>query len=196
MKLSKVFSLLKQKKNIVIMQGEDCQWIGDGYAMYPIYGLPDFTEHNLRILLDVKEDDWHKYRCEFKEKVSFSEKDCVPGEIPLIDAKMTINRKGVNFLPLTCNKTVYFIDYKYTKPLGDEYISYNYRTGERGGIIALMEGLVLRGVVAPILPDKDLVSDLREVCKLAEQISPRYQEPDNQDYEDNLSLFKDGEDDA
>lgn len=37
---------------------------------------------------------------------------------------------------------------------------------------------------------------MKTVIELAEQISPRYQEPDNQDYEDNLSLFKDGEDDA
>jgi len=48
MKLSKVFSIIKKEKELLIQEGiNNAQWIGTKKAIYQISGLPTFTADNI-----------------------------------------------------------------------------------------------------------------------------------------------------
>lgn len=100
MKLSKLFSLMKQRKRITVSQGMTAQWVGDGTALYPIYNLPQLTESTMRTLLDLTDDAWDKYTFEEHNTVHVSEEDFEEGQVQLEPARLSIRWNGVEYLPL------------------------------------------------------------------------------------------------
>ena len=183
MKLSAIWSLLKQRKRVVVHKGEDAQWVGDGYASYPIYSLPELNEENIRILLDVKEDAWDKFTCGFYPDVPFAEFDNGLCDRELQPLGISIFFRGKALLPLTDGHTLYYIEEKYLKPFNDFGPLFSYRPhgGFDEGIILLKEGMLLRGVAAPYYPNElegqELMEALRKVyfqtdTMLKEHIKP------------------------
>ena len=60
MKLKKVTSLCSKSKcyrlyDKIDSTGEVTQWLGDGYAMYPLNGLPILDEESLCAVFDISE---------------------------------------------------------------------------------------------------------------------------------------------
>ena len=57
MKIKQIESILKARKTIILFQdSENVQWLGDGSAAYPIFGLPNLTEQAIYTLFDIPED--------------------------------------------------------------------------------------------------------------------------------------------
>lgn len=195
MKLSAIWSLLKQRKRVAVHRGEDTQWVGDGYASYPIYSLPDLNEESIRILLDIKEDVWDKFTCGFYHNIPFSEDDnnlCDKGLQPL---GISIFFRGKSLLPLTDGQTLYYIEEKYLKPFNDFSPLFSYRPHEGfgEGIILLKEGMLLRGVVAPYYPTylegQELLEVLRKVYFRTDTMLKEHIKPEQADNADEQLSF-------
>lgn len=200
MKLSAIWSLLKQRKRVVVHKGEDAQWVGDGYVSYPIYSLPELNEESIRILLDVKEDAWDKFTCGFYPGVPFMEEDNALCDRELQELGISISFRGKMLIPLTDGLTIYYVEGKYLKPFNDfaPIFCYRPREGFGEGLILLKEGMLLRGVVAPYYPSElegqELLEALSKVyfrtdVMLKGHIRPEQAENTN----DQLSFNEEGE---
>lgn len=151
MKLNAIWSLLKQRKRVSIQKGVDAQWIGDGFAAYPIYLFPTLNEAGIRTLLDVSEESWDKFTCEIREGLSFCEDDFRIGDKEMQELGITISFRGKELIPITDGLEIYYIPAKYLKPFKDfEPMFYLRKQEDFGdGLIVVREGMLIRGVIIP-----------------------------------------------
>lgn len=153
MKLSKLFTLIKQHKRIVVAQGATAQWVGDGSVLYPVYNLPKLTERTMQTLLDLTGDAWDKFTFEEHEVLNVSEEDFEKDQTDLEPLNLYINWMGVEYFPLIGGGKIYYIKAKYLKPFSDDtLLSYSAR---KNNMIAVNEGLLLSAIIAPVDVSKD-----------------------------------------
>lgn len=151
MKLNAIWSLLKQRKRVSIQKSTDAQWIGDGFAAYPIYLFPTLNETGIRTLLDVSEESWDKFTYEIREGLSFYEDDFRIGDKEMQELGITISYRGKELIPITDGLEIYYIPAKYLKPFnGFEPMFYlRKQEGFGDGLIVVREGMLIRGVIIP-----------------------------------------------
>lgn len=165
MKLKTIAALCKKSQNIVIMEkpagGGDRveQWIGDGYALYPVYGLPYLDEEGVFTIFDVPEKQREKYSFHsgaLPEGMRFSDTD--RNERIIEDEKISIIAAGRTLKPLQTRGGLVFIDAKYLTPLADmlEVLELYERVKDSGqAYIAAKAGFILVAVIMPY----DIVSE-------------------------------------
>ena len=164
MKLNSILSLLKQRKRVVIHNGDNAQWIGDGFASYPIYSLPYLSEESMQMLLGIDFEAWSKYTYDYIDRVPFSEEDFTADEITLSELEVEISYRGCDMILLSDGARVYYIEKKYLKPFNDFEPVFFYRSEKK--MIAVKEGMLLRGVIMPHyfadVSKKELLDELRK----------------------------------
>lgn len=183
MKLSKLWALLKASKYITKWEGSDTEWLSDGRAFFPVYGLPTLTEQALRTMLDVNEDKWTSYHYREEGELPFSDLDNFRDDEELHVSKVTFTVWGVEFVVLTKGLDIYLISMKELKPLDSEGLGFYFRDG----FVAVKEGMVLRAVITPeIITDDMILAELMSIAtklhgaardrQLQEFAEQRYQE--------------------
>lgn len=196
MKLSKLWALLKASKYITKWEGSDTEWLSDGRAFFPVYGLPTLTEQALRTMLDVDEDKWTGYHYREEGKLPFSDLDNFQDDEELHVSKVTFTVYGVEFVALTKGLDIYLVRMKELKPLDSEGLGFYLRDG----FVAVKEGMVLRAVIAPeIITDDMILAELMSIAtklhgaardrQLQEFAEQRYQKN-----EEGQQIFDDMED--
>lgn len=173
MKLKTIAALCKKSQNIVIMEkpaGGNCikQWIGDGYALYPIAGLPYLDEESIFTIFDVTEKQRENYSFHqgaLPEDLNFGDTDA--NERMLDGEKMSIIVAGRTLIPLKTQYGMVFIDEKYLAPIAEaaEVLElYGRITNDGQAYIAAKAGFMLIAVIMPcdIIKD-DFVAQLREL---------------------------------
>ena len=148
----------------MIHNGDNAQWIGDGFASYPIYSLPYLSEESMQMLLSVDFDAWSKYTYDYISKVPFSEEDFTSDEISLSELEVEISYRGCDMILLSDGARVYYIEKKYLKPFNDFEPVFLYRSEKK--MIAVKEGMLLRGMIMPHyfadVSKKELLDELRK----------------------------------
>ncbi len=187
MKLKTVLQLLKAKRRIILYDSNDCQWIGDGSAAFPLYGLPPMKTDNLRSLLDVSEKQFAQINVS-SENMPFSTEDNVIDETMLTRCETTIGYRGYELIPLTSGTKIYYIQSGYIKPFGNnDDISFDLRIMKNGGeCIAVKEGFFLRGVVAPddVVTD-EFISALNKIYSMSRDVMSEKRDIERQKIEPN-----------
>lgn len=172
MKLKQIESILKPNKNVMLYTTDEAQWIGDGGAMYPIYGMPHLTEENILIMWDIPEDKRGKWCFRYGDSLHPSMfADSVDGE-QLIERGMSpICVTGAIVEPLKTEQGVLFIAQRYLKPFDDLENGYDLyaRLDSRGvPYIAVKEGYALVGIVYPMsIIDDKFIAELEELLELS-----------------------------
>lgn len=191
MKLSKLWALLKASKYITKWEGSDTEWLSDGRAFFPVYGLPTLTEQALRTMLDVDEDKWTSYHYREEGELPFSDLDNFRDDEELRVSKVTFTVYGVEFVALTKGLDIYLVTMKELKPLGSESLSFYLRDG----FVAVKEGMVLRAVIAPeIITDDMILAEFMSIAtKLHDKASVYARENYRPEYADQ-QIFDDMED--
>jgi hypothetical protein len=178
LKLKQIESIIKPNKNVCLYMAEDAQWIGDGCAMYPIYGMPHLTEDNILTMWDVPEEKREKWQFRHLGTVSLAMfNDAVEGEQLLERGLSAILVAGGLAEPLRTEQGVLFIYRRYLKPFDDLENGYDlyarYDPMTRQPIIAVKEGYSLVGIISPVAVVNDkFISELEELlgmCKLAKE---------------------------
>lgn len=169
MKVSKIWSLFKKRRSIVVMEGKDCKWIGDGIAAYSITNLPIIDSRIMQTLLDVSDKAWDNFEYEERE-VTFDENDFVAGEIELKEMPISIWYKDMELILLEGSNKIFFIQSKYTEPIRDtEYLSFSYRPYDK--VVVARNGMFITGVICPVnLADTDFNQVISKIYNLMNPI--------------------------
>jgi hypothetical protein len=178
MKISSVARLCKRTKTIILLNNNPekpgaAQWVSNGFAMYPLYGLPVLSETHIFTIFEIQNKD--------KEKYKFR-RDMMPAHInlahtdetdkPLQWPRITLGVKGSNWMPLEISSGLSFIDMDYLAPYGDPTgIELHERKDAAGKPwIAVKMGMYLVGMLIPeVMLTESIAQPLRDLAKQCEE---------------------------
>ena len=158
MKLKKVAALCSANKAFFLFDenregGEIRQWLGDGYSIYLLSGLPLLDENNVCAMFDIPEKKRKKCRSK-RQPVSevYSLEDWERGERALNDNWPTVEYDGRIVKPLSTNDGMTFIQDKYLAPLEDiaDYLRLFERVDTEGNkYIVAKNGMESAAIIMP-----------------------------------------------
>ena len=122
MKIKTIINLCKEKKRMHIFEGENEQWISDGFAIYPLFGLPRMDEKTICTAYDIDEKK--------AAKIIFRHSDALPDEFdfsdwpekseyPAEEMQPYLLSGGAVLVPFMTSQGVRFVDRKYFAPFSD-----------------------------------------------------------------------------
>ncbi len=151
MEIKKIINFCKKRGVLYLFDGDGCQWISDGVAVYPLFNLPIFDEESILKAYDIsgkkaeklfmKRDDHLPEAYDFSDNVD-GEVVCEMGDVIFGDA-----------LAISTSQGMMFIDRKYLSPFRDmqDDMLYIYERMTKGGetYFAVKIGFSLVGIVMP-----------------------------------------------
>ena len=189
MKFQKIQQLCKSSRRIVIIspEGGSVQWISDGYALYPLYGLPHLAGDSVFTLFDIPKDKRDKIYLDEREclPVHINVADCDEGEVVLYRESVELTYHGKTLIPIRGSQGVIFLEKKYLQPFTDvkDGVNLSERSFSDGRpYVVVKEGFLLVGVILPAeiaSPElADLLANLGELTAIsAENAEKRSKEP-------------------
>ena len=121
MKIKSLAAICKRRKNIVLFHdGSDQQYISDGNAVYPVFGLPELNTDYVLTIFDVPEKDRDKYitrETTLPDGINLSDDDY--SERAVISIPISIAYGGTPLRPLKTTGGIVYIDSRYLSPLAD-----------------------------------------------------------------------------
>ncbi|WP_217958111.1 hypothetical protein [Acutalibacter muris] len=199
MKLKKVTSLCGKSKcyrlfDKIDSTGEITQWLGDGYAIYPLNGLPILDEESLCAVFDISEKQRENIsvrRAAMPESVNTDDTD--PAERVLKDDDFSIIYGGTELQPLKTRNGIMLIQRKYLAPLEDvlDMVQlYERVTPDGQSYIAAKTGLLIAAVIFPYnVVNEKFVTRLEEIareCRRVLDAPPRVRPLERDDTQGNL----------
>lgn len=159
MKLKKVAALCSRQGAFYLYDkisegGEIRQWLGDGWAIYPLSGLPILDDENLCAMFDITEAKRRK--CSFRREAmpaTISVEDWEQGERALDDDWPTVEHNGYVVKPLSTREGIVFIQNAYLSPLEDmaDYLQlYERRGTSEHPYIVAKNGMEIAAVIMPV----------------------------------------------
>lgn len=180
MKLKKVISLCHQRKTFRLFDkisecGEIVQWLGDGFAAYPLNGLPILDEETLCAVFDISEKQLKNTsvrRLTMPDALNVD--DTGPAERALSDDDFSIIYGGTELKPLKTRNGIIFIQQKYIAPLEDvlDVVQlYERVTPDGQTYIAAKAGLLIAAVIFPYsVINEKFVKRLEEVARESRRV--------------------------
>ena len=180
MKLKKVISLCNQQKTFRLFDkisecGEIVQWLGDGFAAYPLNGLPILDEETLCAVFDISEKQLKNTsvrRLTMPEPLNVDDTD--PAERVVNDDDFSIIYAGTELKPLKTRNGIIFIQQKYLAPLDDvlDVVHlYERATPDGQTYIAAKAGLLIAAVIFPYsVVNEKFVNRLEEVARESRRV--------------------------
>lgn len=162
MKIKSIAGLMKARKQIVLLNDEHgCQWISDGRACYPLYGMPELDKENILTVMDIPEKDREKYTVRHENTpIKFNFGDSDDTERELLPQLLTIGYGGSVYIPARTSLGLQFIDPDYLKPLSDKPFELYERESINGEIyIAIKSGFVLQAVIIPAEVNREDIAE-------------------------------------
>lgn len=148
MKIDQIKKLIKKSKHIIVYQAADCQWWGDGAALYPMYGMPRMTKDEILTVLDIPEDKKDDFFYTEMEEMVFNTNMFESISEPLINSsfiQLVINDN--NYLLMNTTAGDLLMNPKYLKPFNEEYALYE-RTAKNGRPYAIARnGFKILGIL-------------------------------------------------
>lgn len=179
MKLNKIASLCKSRKTFRLYDKPEkddtvVQWLGDGFAMYQINGLPCLDKENIFTWFDIPQARQSKY---FFQHTSITQEinlnDLDPSERILEDSRIAVMYDDTTLLPLRSENGILFIQKKYLSPLEDvrdSILMFERRTPQGQPYIAVKAGFMIQAVIFPYdLIKESFVRDLDNLSACCRQ---------------------------
>ena len=147
------------------------QWLGDGTGIYPLEGMPYLNEGGLCAIFDIDEkmrDKLHIYHNDqLPSGVSLADRMSTDEPLEEIRFKMSLGGDELAlFRGQDGGLVVIRADYK--KPIDNwKDCEFFRRKGESGVWVAVMSGLILRGLIGTYRIREDLVETLGAVYNAA-----------------------------
>lgn len=179
MKIKSIAAICKKNKNIAIFERYSndgdilTQYIGDGSAVYPVVGIPQFDKESLLTIFDVPEKDRDNY---------FVKTLGVPAGISFEDTDETerhVEREGISIIysgrtlkPIRTTRGLVFIESRYLSPVADvlDVLElYERRTAEGAPYIVAKAGFLLQAVIMPYdVINQQFVESLQDLTRECE----------------------------
>lgn len=196
MKMRKVIDLCKNSRMLRLYEHEGVQWISDGSALYPLWGMPALTPEGLCTAYDITDKQWEKIQFVHEYDgipKTIETADIIDGEVAAIRAPMWIRWSGMSLVPFKVSTGVEWVDAAYLTPFEkDERLELFERRMPSGRLyFAVKVGFELVGILSPEkLPTKQLTEDieiLARQCRLTLENTreePPEDEPEQMGLED------------
>lgn len=136
-------------------EDRDVQWISNGQAAWPLYGMPYLDADNVLTALDIPEKDWDKITVkEMEQPESLGFDDIPDGEKALRDPALTIIFGGRVAMPIETSEGLALIDPELLRPLKDvSQLTLHERRSTLGELyLAAKGGMLLQGILLPLNP--------------------------------------------
>ena len=171
MKMRKVIDLCKAAGELRLYEHEGVQWISDGWALYPLWGMPALTPEGLCTAYDIPDKKWEKIQFVYDPTgipKAIDTADIADGEKKAIRAPLWIRWGGMSLVPFAVSTGVVWLDAAYLTPFekDDRLELYERRSPDGRLYFAVKVGFELVGILFPAaLPHKELTVDLEILAK-------------------------------
>lgn len=167
MRLKKIAALCKSKGilrlyDVEYPSGSMQQWAGTGYSVYPIEGVPYLEIEQLALLMELKDKDRERMSMSSAAPPALDFQDMTDEEIALDLRNEAIIDEGVFYQIFSNGRKSFLVDRDLLTPITAEYKTdilgfalrgkYNIEDGFYIPYIAVKAGLMLVGIVLPIVP--------------------------------------------
>lgn len=178
MKLKKIAARCKDRATLLLWDvvdktGTVTQWVSNGAAAWPLFGLPIFRTEELVRIFDISDKRCADMRIEHTASpatLNFSDYDA--GELIATEKPLRIVRNGDTLIPLAADGRILLIDSALAEPIMTDGVEFYLRlgAGEALGVpyFAAKAGLVTVALIMPYNPGPQLKADL---TMLAEHLS-------------------------
>lgn len=185
MKIKAIASLLKGNRLINLWDCGDTQWISNGRAAYPLYGMPRLDEETVMTVMDIPEKDRDKYIVDnlgAPTKLNLSDYDDTERRLP--PPMLTIGYGGEVLMPARTSLGLMFFDPAYLKPIDEDYELFEREDKDGEMYIAVKAGLLLKGIILPKVENAEdiaerlskLLDELRQTISRIEQATEEYKD--------------------
>jgi len=185
MKIKAIASLLKEHKIIELWDAGDTQWISNGRAAYPLYGMPRLDEETVMTVMDIPEKDRDKYMVnDLYAPTNLNLSDYDDTERRLLPQLLTIGYGGEVLMPARTSLGLMFIDPAYLKPIDENYELFERESGNGDLYVAVKAGLLLKAIILPKAQNAEdiaerlskLLDELRQTISRIEQPAEEYRD--------------------
>jgi len=174
MKIKKIVDLCRRNGVAQIYKDKtDTQWLGDGYALYPLYGIPKLNEDEFFTTFDFTAKQRNKMLfAERKFPEVYCSSDFCADEERCQEHTLKIPFGSRLLIPYTTRDGIKFLDSAYVAPFEgeDSEIEVYERKSESGEMyFAIKVGMILRAIVMPFNAiNESFVDKIKEIYLLCE----------------------------
>ena len=169
MKIQKIIDLCKKSGALYIIDANGVQWVCNGFATYPLVGLPEFTPETLCETFGLSEDAQSKMILKTKtaEEMSGIDFSDLNGDEEAAEVlKIGITYGGAQLLALKCDGGIYFIKGKYLSPFKEDVELWKRKT-DHNEYFVITTGMLTAGIVLPELEFRpQLAGELRDLVNM------------------------------
>lgn len=181
MKVRKVIDLCKKEKTIQLYDTEGLQWVSNGFALYPMWGIPPMSEVCFKNCYDFTNEQWEKILCVCQNgfPAGYDSSDMADGERPVSRVPLGIRYGGVNLAPFIVSDGIAWMDTVYLSPFGrDEKLEVYERRTDAGGLyFAVKIGFEVVAIILPyIFPQKEMCEHLEFLARMCRRTLEREQD--------------------
>lgn len=172
MKIKTIEALCKARGTIYLADAEGVQWISDGVAVYPLYGMPQLDESNIFTMFDIPDEKRGKYMFDDSGRIAHTMNlaDNTDGERQVQQSDILLQSGGYILMPIKTSKGIVYINKKYLAPFADSEngVMLYERIAPDGTVyIAVKTGFFLSGVISPVnIMNKSFADELLEIATL------------------------------
>ena len=184
MKIKQIESILKNSKNITVLNSAEGQWLGNGAAYYPVYNLPTLTKEHIFAMFDIPEDKRAKFfftEAPTPDHINFTDIDDCENAIKKLKIALDVN--GYSVTLLETSQGLVCINRQLLKPfqgLREGYELYERFSRKQGIYIAVKSGFSLVGIIMPLsIINGEFVQEIEHITRLA-KFALSDKSPDNQ----------------
>lgn len=161
--IKNIAKLCKARKRIALYTDRrgDCQWIGDGSSLYPLYGMPELDEETVFYVLDIPEDKREGYVVTWEPWPAHIDAGDEAAERPLLSSPCGIVWKKMKLMPARTSLGLWFYNPDYLRPLADadSFELYERETPDGQIYLAVKTGFLLRAIILPMLPEPEAIAE-------------------------------------
>lgn len=192
MKVKKIIDICKGTGHIRLFDGENEQWISDGYASYPLYGMPKLDKETLCSTYDIAETQAEKIHFLHEKTLPDFIKECnrrtFIGISPVSQEQIRLIFNNRTLIPFMLTNSIAFADEKYFQPFsdidGDLINVYEYVFDNSKGF-AIYSGMILMGIIGAydVFNSNRFVSQLGDVyarCRFEVEVRKKVASDDEQ----------------
>lgn len=159
MKIKSIAAICKKSKRVVLYSKRDAegdivqQYISDGSAVYPVFGLPVLDEESILTIFDIPEkqrEDWLVKDADIPGGINFGDMDNCEQIIERVG--LSIVYAGKTLKPLQTRRGLVFMESRYLAPISDVLdVMELYERATPGGkpYIVAKAGFLLQAVILP-----------------------------------------------
>ena len=163
-------AMCRKKKRVYVFEDEarDIQWVGDGSAIYPMYGIPHMEDEQMLILFDVPEDKRKTYAVFHHEEMlpGYSVEDGAADNL-VENYPISIGEASGVWYPVSTSSGIAFYAAEVFKPIMDKPQAKLYERYTRKGDLYFVakDGMLVEALIFPAqIKEEELAATLGQIC--------------------------------